>query len=314
MKGRQILDSVLIANECVDSRLRLGVPGMLCKLDIQKAYDHVNWKFLLYMLRRCGFGEKWCKWIQFCISTVSFSVMVNGTPEGYFRSSRGLRQGDPLSPLLFVIVMEAFSRMLEKAVEEGLIRGFTVGHAQISHLLFADDTLILCDANDEQLRNLRRLLLCFEAVSGLRINLGKSEAIPVGEVANVDELADILGCRVAHMPISYLGLPLGARFKCQHIWNGIIERMEKRLAGWKRMYLSKGGRLTLIKSTLSNLPTYFLSLFPIPVTVARRLEKIQREFLWAGMGEERKFHLVKWSVVCSPVRVGGAWVEEPGPV
>jgi hypothetical protein len=81
--------------------------------------------------------------------------------------------------------------------------------------------------------------------------------------------------------------------------------MEKRLAGWKRMYLSKGGRLTLIKSTLSNLPTYFLSLFPIPVTVARRLEKIQREFLWAGMGEERKFHLVKWSVVCSPVRVGG---------
>lgn len=114
----------------------------------------------------------------------------------------------------------------------------------------------------------------------------------MGEVANVDELAGILGCRVAHMSISYLGLPLGARFKSKHIWNGIIERMEKRLAGWKRMYLSKGGRLTLIKSTLSNLPTYFLSLFPIPVTVARRLERIQREFLWAGMGEERKLH---WS-------------------
>jgi hypothetical protein len=129
VKGRQILESVLIANECVDSRLHLGVPRMLCKLDIQKAYDHVNWEFLLYMLRRCGFGEKWCKWIQFCISTVSFSVMVNGTPDGYFRNSRGLRQGDFLSPLLFVIVMEAFSRMLEKAVDEGLIRGFTVRHA-----------------------------------------------------------------------------------------------------------------------------------------------------------------------------------------
>lgn len=88
VKGRQILDSVLIANECIDSRLRLGVLRMLCKLDIQKAYDHVNWRFLLYMLRQCSFGDKWCKWIQFCIFTVSFSVMVNGIPEGYLCSSK----------------------------------------------------------------------------------------------------------------------------------------------------------------------------------------------------------------------------------
>lgn len=113
---------MFIANECIDSRMRLRAPGMLCKLDIQKAYDHVNWGFLLYMLRRCSFGDKWCKWIQFCISTVSSSVLVNGTSEGYFRSSRGLRQGDPLSPLLFVIVMEALSRMIERAVRAGLIR------------------------------------------------------------------------------------------------------------------------------------------------------------------------------------------------
>jgi hypothetical protein len=95
--GQQILDSMLITNECVDSQIRSGDPGLLCKLDLEKAYDHVNWDFLLYLLHHCGFGEKWRAWIQFCISTVRFSVLVNGTPSGFFNSSRGLQQGDPLS-------------------------------------------------------------------------------------------------------------------------------------------------------------------------------------------------------------------------
>ena len=108
---------------------------------------------------------------------------------------------------------------------------------------------------------------------------GKSEIVPVGEVGNIDDLAGILCCRVGSLPMKYLGMPLRASFKTASIWNPILEKMEKKLSGWEHLYLSKGDRLTLLKSTLSNLPIYYLSLFTIPVVVADRLEHIQRNFL-----------------------------------
>jgi hypothetical protein len=191
VKGRQILDSVLVVNECLDSRLRSGESGVLCKLDMEKAYDHVDWNFLLYLLRRCGFGERWCAWIKHCISSVCFSVLINGVPSGFFGSSRGVRQGDPLSPFLFVLVMEAFSRMLGAFISRGLISGFTVGSSElnrvnVSHLLFADDTLVFCGANESQIRHVGALLVCFEVIIGLKVNLSKSALVPVGSRGEVD--------------------------------------------------------------------------------------------------------------------------------
>ena len=314
VKGRQVLNSVLIANECLDSRLKALTPGVLCKLDLEKAYDHVNWDFLIYLLRRCGFSEKWRKWIYFCVSSIHFSILVDGSSCGFFPSSRGIRQGDPFSPMLFVIVMEAFSRLIDKAIGVELLFGFSVGNLnsaplEVSHLLFIDDTLIFCEADPDHLFYLQSILVWFEATSGLRINLGKSELVQVGEVPCIEELADILGCKTLKLPMKYLGLPLGAKFKSKAIWNPIVEKIECRLAGWKRIYLSKGGRLTLIKSTLSNLPTYFLSLFLISVDVANRIEKIQRNFLWGTSNEVAKIHLVKWDMVCNPYSHGGLAIK-----
>ncbi|XP_042939459.1 uncharacterized protein LOC122274487 [Carya illinoinensis] len=180
--------------------------------------------------------------------------------------------------------MEALSRLLLALVVNGVITGFLIGAPNrviinISHLLFADDTLIMCEADQRQVQALKALLFCFEAVFGLKVNLDKLELVPIGLVPNTRLLAKTLGCKIASFLMTYLGLPLGSASRASSIWDTVIEKIERRLVEWKRMYLSKGGRITLIKSTLSNLPTYFLSLFPIPASVAIHIEKLQRDFL-----------------------------------
>jgi hypothetical protein len=148
-----------------------------------------------------------------------FSILVNGTPSGFFSISRGLRQGDPLSPLLFVVVMEALSQMLTTALDQGNLTGLSVGSRDsdalvVNHLLFADDTLIFCGAQEEQIRHLRCIFLGFEAASGLRINLGKLEIVPIGGVEDVERLANLLGCRVASLPMTPLfGMVLLKKWK-----------------------------------------------------------------------------------------------------
>ena len=249
-----------------------------------------------------------------CTFSVRFSVIVNGSPIGSFYSSRGLRQGDPLSPLLFLMIMEVLSRMLGNAVERGFIKGFQVGREGhpsvcVSHILYADDTILFSDAHPEQLLYIRMVLTCFEVVTGLKVNMTKSEMVPIGEVNGLSALADILYCHVGSLPLHYLGMPLGTYYKALEIWNPIIEKIERRLAGWQKMYVSKRGHLTLLKSTLSSLPIYYLSLFPLPVSVAKRIECIQRNFLWEGIGENHKFHLVAWDRVCSPIQQGGLGVK-----
>jgi hypothetical protein len=166
----------------------------------------------------------------------------------FFGSTRGIRQRDPLSPFLFVIIMETLSRMMTRAVEGGLFSGSQVGSLDnnllhISHLLFADDTLIFSDANPDHILHLRILFTSFEAILGLKINLCKSEMVPVGHVPDLERLADIMGCKTAQLPMNYFGLPLGAKFTSKAIWDPILEKMERKLAGWKRMYVSKGGEL-----------------------------------------------------------------------
>ncbi|RVW74136.1 LINE-1 retrotransposable element ORF2 protein [Vitis vinifera] len=184
VKGRQILDASLIANEVIDNWNKKGDKGVICKLDIEKAYDSINWQFLLKVMDKMGFGAKWLRWMWWCISTAKFSVIVNGTPAGFFSSSKGLHQGDPLSPYLFVMGMEVLSVLIRRAMEGGFISGCKIQ------------------------RN--------RAASGLKINLAKSEVILVGEVQRIEEMVVELGCRVGKLPSVYLGLPPGVPNKAAY--------------------------------------------------------------------------------------------------
>ena len=184
-------------------------------------------------------------WIKWCIIISSFLVLVNGSLEGFFKSSRGLKQGDPLSPYLFVLGMEVLSILIDKVVAEGYLFGYKLVNRsgevmQFTHLLFADDTLVFCRDSKEQMAHLSWFLLWFEALSGLNINLEKSYVL----------------C----LPTTYLGLPLGMRRNSTYVWDGVEERFKKKLAIWKRQYISKWGKLTLIRSTLSNLLIYIMTL------------------------------------------------------
>ncbi|WJZ96627.1 hypothetical protein VitviT2T_015292 [Vitis vinifera] len=308
VQGRQIMDAVLIANEIVDERRRSGEEGVVFKIDFEKAYDHVRWDFLDQVLEKKGFSPKWRKWMNGCLSSVSYAVLVNGSAKGWVKASRGLRQGDPLSPFLFTLVADVLSRMLLRAEERNMLEGFRVGRnrTRVSHLQFADDTIFFSNTREEDLQTLKSLLLAFGHISGLKVNLDKSNIYGINlDQAHISRLAETLECKASGWPILYLGLPLGGNPRAGGFWDPVIERISRRLDGWQKAYLSFGGRITLIQSCLTHMPCYYLSLFKLPASVAAKIERLQRDFLWSGIGEGKKDHLVRWDVVCKPKEIGG---------
>lgn len=310
--GRQILDGVLIANEVIDFWKKDNSGGLILKIDFEKAYDNVNWNFLLDIMHKFGFGERWCLWIKECISTTSLSFFINGAPTAKIFPQKGLRQGDPISPFLFNIVVEVLNILMENATEEGYIRGIKVGREGviISHLQFADDTIFFCNNDLEEILNIKRLLRWFQHMSGLKINFEKSMLCGVKvQDQTVQDLANILGCKEGKLPMKYLGLPLGANPNRLQTWQLVIDAVKKKLKPWKRRHISIGGRCTLIKSTLGNLPVYYMSIFRMPVAIANIIEKIQRQFLWGDSEEKRKLHLVKWDKVTKNKKFGGLGVK-----
>ncbi|RVW89552.1 LINE-1 retrotransposable element ORF2 protein [Vitis vinifera] len=286
VQGRQILDAVLIANEIVDEKRRTGEEGVVFKIDFEKAYDHVSWDFLDHVLEMKGFSLRWRKWMRGCLSSVSYAVLVNGNAKGWVKASRGLRQGDPLSPFLFTIVADVLSRMLLKAEERNVLEGFRVGRnrTRVSHLQFADDTIFFSSTREEDLMTLKSVLLVFGHISGLKVNLDKSNIYGINlEQNHLSRLAVMLDCKASGWPILYLGLPLGGNPKASGFWDPVIERISRRLDGCRR-------RIYLLE---------------IPASVAAKIERMQREFLWSGVGEGKRDHLVNWDVVCKPKSRGG---------
>ena len=191
------------------------------------------------MLQRKGFSQKWRSWIRGCLSSSSFAILVNGNAKGWVKASRGLRQGDPLSPFLFTLMADVLSRLMIRAEETGISEGFFVGRdrTRVFLLQFADNTIFFSKASMEHLQNLKIILLVFGQVSDLKINLEKSISSGFNTRQELlSSLASVLDCKVSEWPLSYLGLPLGGSPKTIGFWDPVVERISRRLDGWKKVF------------------------------------------------------------------------------
>ncbi|GLT51155.1 hypothetical protein SLA2020_245850 [Shorea laevis] len=311
--GRQLVDSVLVLNEVVDEIKKRKQPAFVFKADFEKAYDCVDWSFLDWMMESLGFGTKWRGWIMECLSTARISILVNGSPTRELEMGKGLRQGDPLSPFLFLMIAEGLQGLVQRAIKEGMMHGIEIGKQglSVSLLQFADDTIIMGRADDENIRMVKDILKWFELMSGLRINFSKSSVFGY----NVSEIwlkrsAGKLCCKVGRAPFIYLGLLVDGKTGNKKSWEPIVNKFRAKLAVWKATTLSFGGRLILLNSVLSTLPIFYMSLFLLPISVLEELITIQRNFLWGGTGLNKKIPWVKWDYVCRAKAKGGLGVPD----
>nr|GEX09150.1 RNA-directed DNA polymerase, eukaryota [Tanacetum cinerariifolium] len=250
--NRHILDSPFILNEILHWCKRKNKQVMFFKVNFAKAYDSVRWDYLLDVLKAFGFGQIWCNWIRGTLSSTRASVLVNGSPSNEFSFHCGLKQGDPLSLFLFILIMESLHLSFSRAVDEGVFKGVQLnGSLSISHIFYADDVMFIGEWSDANLKGIINILQCFFLASGLKINIYKSQELGVGILRNIEmEAAASLGCGVMLNQFRYLCVMVGKCMSRHQAWDDVVLKLISRLSKWKVKALSIGGRLVLLKSVL----------------------------------------------------------------
>lgn len=311
--GRQISDNILLTQELMRNYHRdRGPPKVAFKIDIQKAYDSVEWEFLKSCLYGFGFPPKMCSWIMACMTSSTFSVSLNGDLHGFFKGQRGLRQGDPLSPYLFTLVMEVLTLMIKRKTvnDDDFKYHWRCDKLKLTHLCFADDLLLFCHANTHSVTVLKAALDEFSSVSGLIPSLDKSLTF----FGNVQDhrrasISEIMSFKVGVFPVKYLGVPLLSKRLYSEDCEVLIDKVKTRIVNWKNRSLSFAGRLQLIRSVLSSLQVYWTSIFLLPVSISNDIESIMRGFLWCHGELKRGKAKVNWVDVCKPRTQGGLGIK-----
>ncbi|GMI81993.1 hypothetical protein HRI_001868600 [Hibiscus trionum] len=307
--GRLITDNVLAAFEIIHSMRskRVGKKGHFAlKLDMSKAYDRVEWPFIEAMMKKMGFSQQWISLIMLCISSVSYSVVLNGQVGQSFTPTRGLRQGDPLSPYLFLLCGEGLSSLLRQE-QSGIGIRITRSAPRVSHLFFADDSLIFGEVTTECAARLLSLLEDYERCSGQVINYSKSG---IFFSSNCIEYTREDVCRILRVsnlicPEKYLGLPMVVGRNRKKAFMAIRDRVVASIIAWSPRSLSQGGKEVYIKAILQSIPTYTMSCFLLPKTFCRELEAIMARFWWQHNKDQRGIHWCLWSDLCHLKENGG---------
>ena len=310
--GRLITDNVFVAFETmhyIDQRKKGKEVLMAIKLNMSKANDRVEWVYLEAMMRKMGFHEKWISLIMMCVSTVSYSMLINGEPKGRIIPLRGLRQGDPISPYLFLLCAEGLLAMLKKEERERYIKGIAVsrGAPSISHLLFADDSIVFYRATIEECNGVFKVLQDYEADLGQKLNKEKTSLYFSKNTSREikDYVKEKFGARVVHHHEKYLGLPPLMGKGKRKAFNRIKDQVGRKIARWKGKLLSHVGREILIKAVAQATPTYTMSYFIIPDTLRKELNSMMSNFWWGQKDKERKKASISWEKLCTPKAEGG---------
>ncbi|OMO68562.1 reverse transcriptase [Corchorus capsularis] len=289
--GRGTTDDIVVLQEVIHtlSRRKGRVGGMVMKVDLEKAYDRISWDFLRWVLMDLDLPSTLINLIMFCITSTRMNILWNGELTKYFQPSRGLRQGDPLSPYLFVLCLQKLSDMIDSAVDSGSWKTIKMTRRgpSLSHIFFADDLKV----------NFTKSLVYFSPNVSPQL---VSSVVDQTCMSSCDDLG------------RYLGVPLLHRRVSRHTYDHLVDRVKKRLASWKANSLSLAGRATLVQSVTSSMPVYTMQTSKLPSSVTNQIDSLNRDFLWGSTDDKKKVPLVKWDSVCQSKSSGGLGFRKLG--
>lgn len=308
------MDGIILAHEMIHSLKQTKFPGMLLKVDLAKAYDKVDWKYMKEVLSTYGSNHEWVKWIGNLTSSAFFSILVNGSPSDPFSLSKGLRQGDPLSPFLFILLAEGLGRTLKEKRRTGELRSIDPHNSQIdqTHQQFVDDTMLMGIASVKEARVIKETLEEFNKASGLEINKGKFQLFFFNTQKEIKrEIIRTLGFSEGLLLAKFLGAPMVEGNPKARQSKEMLDKMESKLRNWTFRSLNFPARLTLVKVVLQAMPMYLFLVIAAPKSVIKRIRAIQRNFLWGSSEIKQKWALVNWDTVCKPKKDGGLGLRDP---
>nr|GEY90012.1 RNA-directed DNA polymerase, eukaryota, reverse transcriptase zinc-binding domain protein [Tanacetum cinerariifolium] len=301
LPGRQITDNIMLTQELLRGYdWKNGTQRVSFKIDLQKAYDTINWDFLKATMTKFQFPSKMIIFIMTCVSSASFFICINGDRHGYFKGGRGLRQGHLISPYMFTMVMEVFNLTIRQYVKEcdGFKYHWGCSQLKISHLCFTDDLLVLFHVDVKSVKVVKGALDHFCNMLGLKPNMGKSTIFFGNLKDHVKRtILSVLPFKVGHLHVSYLGVPFFKQIGFND-YKKLLEKIKERVLNWKNKMLAYARRLQLIASVLSAIYVYWASMFMLPKTVIKDIDKILKGFMWNQGDLKRGSAKVSWKVVC----------------